>query len=498
MRLTDVAMVSRRRILAGMVVGCGALVSACGGPSAAPVGLPSDGGGGQVPASGGGQVPASGGGQLSVPIRSTSSDPLAAVVVPNTPSPTTQAEVPPTATVVPTDTAQPTPIPTDAPTETPVPTPTPIPYVAARLTDVLGESVTSYAGSIASRVANVQLATRLINGATIAPGAVFSFDDRVGDQTQAHGFQVAYGIVNGKDGVPETVKADAGGICQVATTLFQSVYWAGLPIVRRYHHLYWIAHYGTPPYGMVGLDATVDFAPVDFQFKNTTSDWIRVEATYDSSHVRMRLFGVSQGWKVTAGTPQIFNMVKVDRTPVLKDDPTQSPGWALWVEAAEDGFDVTIERLVKSKSGDLVDRYVFTNHYEPARNVKMVGSRGLAPTATPGSVTPTAVATAATVTPSTATPPSAPLSSATATPAGARLGDGRIRVPSLFGLTEAQARQSISDLGLQNTFANYQGPSDVPSSILGQVGVGAVISQIPAPGSIVALGTTVYLAVRKS
>lgn len=489
MTVTDHLRMTRRRILAGLAVGCGAVLTACG--AAAPI--PPD----VAPNAGLSQISPSTVGQVPVAARTTSSDPLAAVAVPASETPTAPAQVlakvttESAATDTPVPGATPTSAPTaSAPTATHAPTATPFPYDASRLTEVLGQSVTSYAGSIANRVVNVQLATRLINGATIAPGAVFSFDDRVGDQTQAHGFTVAYGIINGKDGAPETVKADAGGICQVATTLFQAVYWAGLPIVRRYHHLYWIAHYGSPPYGMIGLDATVDFAPVDFQFRNTTNDWIRIEATYDSSHVRMRLIGVNQGWKVTGGTPKVFNMIKVDRTPVTQSDPTQYPGWALWVSAAEDGFDVTIERLVNSKAGELVDRYVFTNHYEPARNVKMIGTKGVPPPAAPVSAAP--VATVSPIaSPTNAT--LAPAPSATTTTGT----DGRIRVPALVGLSEAQARQSVAGLGLTNTFANYQGPSDLPAATLNQVAVGAVLSQIPAPGTPVAPGTTVYLAVRK-
>lgn len=399
-------------------------------------------------------------------------------------SPTALPTAPATSTVAPTN--------TPVPTATAIPSPTPmaIPYNASRLGDVLGRSATSYAGSIPSRAHNVQLATRKINGATVAPGDVFSFDDRVGDQTEAGGFQQAYGIIN-NNGVPETVKADAGGICQVATTVYQAVFWAGLPIVMHYHHLYWIAHYGNPPYGMVGLDATVDFPPVDFKFRNTTSDWVRIDASYDASNVRVQITGVDQGWKVTAGQPKIQNLVKVDRTVQSRPDPTMPAGHELWIEAAEDGFDVTIERTV-TKAGQLVDRYVYTNHYEPAHNVKVVGTLGATPTLAP---TPSPVASPTTV-PPTRVPatPTAPPPTATLAPAP----PGSVRVPSLVGQPEARARETISGLGLQNTYTNYQGSGQIPDSVLRSVPAGAVLSQTPAPGTLVAPGTTIYLAVRKA
>lgn len=318
----------------------------------------------------------------------------------------------PTATLTATMTATPTATVTPRPTSTPTltPTPTTIPYDAKRLTDLLGESITSYAGSIPSRVTNVRLATHLIDGATVAPGAVFSFDDRVGAQTIAAGFDVAWGIVS-RDGKPVTVPSVAGGICQVATTLFQSVYWAGLPIVERHYHLYWIAHYGQPPYGQVGLDATVDFPPVDFRFRNSTSDWIRIVGTYDSTHVRFRIYGVSQGWKVTSSPTKISHLVKTDRTIIRRDDPTRPAGYQLMIEAAEDGFDATVERLV-TKNGAIVDRYDFTNHYDPAQNVMVVGTKGATPTAAPTRTTPSSTATPS----GTPKPPSTTLPNQSSTP----------------------------------------------------------------------------------
>lgn len=469
---------SRRALLGGMVVGSVSLLTACSsmhGRPANTTGISKTG-------------PSS---SLGSGMSASLAVPRAAVGAGATPRATTGVTSPaasPTSIVAPTSTDVP---PTPAPSATAEPvlasTGATIPYDATRLTDLLGQSITSYAGSIAARVHNVRLATQLVDGATVAPGEVFSFDKTVGAQSVAHGFDIAWGIIN-HNGVPETVPAIAGGICQVATTLFQSVYWAGLPIARRYHHLYWIAHYGQPPYGQVGLDATVDFLPVDFQFKNTTSNWIRIEGTYDSTHVRFRLMGVDPGWKVTSTPTKITNVIKTDRATVRREDPTKPVGYELWVESAEDGFDATIERLV-TKNGELVDRYLFTNHYEPAHNVLIVGTKGAKPTPT---VSPTTVPP--TVTPTVAPPTATPMPSI----ASYQMADGRIRVPSLIGMPESGAQSLINGIGLRNTYVNYQGKGDVSAAALARVGVGSVLSQNPAPGAIVERGTIIYLAVRKS
>src|SRR5439155_19336397 len=118
------------------------------------------------------------------------------------------------------------------------------------LVDVIGQSRSSFAGLAYAPATNIELAARRLHGATIAPGAIFSFLDQLGPQTVAAGFQVGYGIVL-VDGAPRTVPMFGGGICDVSTLLFRAVFRAGLPIVERHNHSYWIGHYGDPPDGAI-------------------------------------------------------------------------------------------------------------------------------------------------------------------------------------------------------------------------------------------------------
>jgi hypothetical protein len=316
-------------------------------------------------------------------VEPTAPPPPTATAAPPSPTlaPPSPTSVPATATPVP-----PTPVP---PTATPAPpSPTPAPdrsvYDPARLTDRLGAAQTSYAGSIPERAWNVELATKRLNGTRVAPGAVFSFNRSVGETSLANGYRIGYGITMGA-GQPRTIPSVAGGICQVATTVFQAAFWAGLPFVERHHHLYWISRYGQPPSGRTGMDATVDDPGVDLKFRNTTGDWIRLDAWTDGQNVGFTIVGVDPGWEVEVPPPRIFDLVKTSQAPVRQYDWSLPPGRELWVEHAEDGFRVAMARLVKQ--GDaLVDEYRVTNRYMPARNVIMVGAVA-APAARPPAAT---------------------------------------------------------------------------------------------------------------
>jgi vancomycin resistance protein YoaR len=240
--------------------------------------------------------------------------------------------------------------------------------------DLLAESATVYAGGTAERSHNVELAASRVDGAVVPPGASFSFNAALGRTRLRDGYRMAYGIQSGDDGV-QTVPSVAGGICQVATTLFHATFWSGLQIEERHEHPYWIPKYGLPPRGLTGLDTTVDEdSRLDFRFKNTTGAPILVQASTDGSQVVFQLLGTRTGWEVRATGPSLSKFVKADPTFVRQEDPTLAVGRALQVEEARDGFEAVVARTV-SKGGRVIDELKVESRYAPSRNVVLVGTR---------------------------------------------------------------------------------------------------------------------------
>lgn len=148
--------------------------------------------------------------------------------------------------------------------------------------DVLASYNTYYGSSTANRSANVARAASLLNGAVIAPGGIFSFNDRVGKRTTYNGFYTAPEYVNG-----ETVQGIGGGTCQVSTTLYCAVLYAGLDIVSRTNHMF------TVSYAPLGQDATVADDGVDFQFSNNTNYPIKISAYTDGSSIYVDIIGTA-------------------------------------------------------------------------------------------------------------------------------------------------------------------------------------------------------------
>ena len=244
---------------------------------------------------------------------------------------------------------------------------------ALGITDNLDRGGTSFAGSIPEKAHNIRLAAERLNGVVIPPGGTFSFNQEVGPTTLEAGYQWGFGIEASATGA-RTVPSVAGGICQVATTLFQRVFWSGFPLVERHWHLYWIPAYTSR--GVVGLDATVDEdAGLDFRWSNPTDGYVLIQAATDESNVYFGLYGKQRGWKVSVDEPRITKRVPANPDPVAEVEPSLAWGRIQPVETARDGFEVAITRTVRRE--DSQPRTLTLNsNYEPSRTVTLVGTRG--------------------------------------------------------------------------------------------------------------------------
>ena len=131
--------------------------------------------------------------------------------------------------------------------------------------ELVRQEVSYFYGSSSCRIQNITAAASKFHGVLVPPGAVFSMADTIGDISLDNGFAEALIIYNGT-----TVKGVGGGVCQVSTTLFRTVFFGGYPIVERYAHAYRVSYYEKVAGNhddprLAGLDATVFVPLVDFK-----------------------------------------------------------------------------------------------------------------------------------------------------------------------------------------------------------------------------------------
>jgi vancomycin resistance protein YoaR len=236
------------------------------------------------------------------------------------------------------------------------------------INELIGTGTSLFAGSIESRIYNVNLAAGRVNGYLVKPGDTFSFAKAVGDVSNLTGYKQAYVIENGK-----TVLGDGGGVCQVSTTLFRAALNAGLPIVERHAHAYRVHYYeeDSPP----GIDATVYVPTVDLKFKNDTGHYILIQSVVDLTQPRLTfmIYGTSDGRVVNQTTPIVTN-IRPAPPDKYEDDPTLPIGTVKQVDFAAGGADASFTRTV-TRNGKILDQDTFTSHYTPWQAVYLRGTK---------------------------------------------------------------------------------------------------------------------------
>lgn len=224
----------------------------------------------------------------------------------------------------------------------------------------LSTFTTDYASSNKPRVNNIHTLADALDGTLIPPAGTFSFNGTIGQRTAEKGYQEANAIVNGKL-VPQL----GGGICQIGTTIFNTVFFSGLPVVERKNHSQYISHYPT------GRDATVSWGGPDFKFQNDTPNWVLVATGYTNSTVTISLYGTKPGYEVTYDTGPWTDV----KDPVVREvpDPALPAGSRVIEERGVSGRTIVVVRHVM-KNGTEIRTDTFKSVYKPAEEVVRVGT----------------------------------------------------------------------------------------------------------------------------
>ncbi len=235
---------------------------------------------------------------------------------------------------------------------------------------------TQMGSSSAARINNVHLLARILNGHIIKAGETFDFNKVVGERTLARGFQVGQQIENGI-----LVPAVGGGVCQVATTLFDSAFYSGMRISSRINHAFYLSHYP------MGMDATVSWGGPELRFTNTLTHAVLIRTSYTDSTLSIQLYGTPEGITVarTISAQSAFTSQRTRRVY----DATLPPGKERASGPGEGGFTVTVFRVVR-KDGQVIVHDSYRSVYIPEDIIVTYGPKKKKPVVTPPVVLPAA------------------------------------------------------------------------------------------------------------
>lgn len=207
---------------------------------------------------------------------------------------------------------------------------------------------------------NIKLAAAAVEGLILEPGEVFSFNKSVGPITKDSGFLEAMVIQNRK-----FVPGIGGGICQLATTLYQVALRAELEIVERASH-------SRPVYYVpLGQDAAVASGLLDLKIRNNR-DFPIIFVGQTNGTLRFSVYGaekdpcrnveiVSEGVEVLQ--PQLLEL----------PDPNLPKGVRQQVQKEEEGYRVKVYRLIYEDGVEVDRELISTDVYQPVNQIVRIG-----------------------------------------------------------------------------------------------------------------------------
>lgn len=269
--------------------------------------------------------------------------------------------------------------------------------------DLLATYSTRYDGGNVDRTTNLRLACQKINDKVILPGETFSYNKTLGERTTASGYKYAKVYENG-----EVVDGIGGGICQISSTLYNSVLMSNMEVTERRNHQF------VTSYTPAGRDATVVYGQTDFKFKNTRTYAVKIKASCSNGIATVSIYGIKEEneYTVSFSTKTIST---IPYTVKYVNDSTLANGTEKVKQTGANGM-ITETYIIKSLNGKVVSSQLLSKDtYNAMQRIIARGTKGTSTNTNVNTNTQNNAPTTPT-TPTAPTTPTEPTVPSTSTP----------------------------------------------------------------------------------
>jgi vancomycin resistance protein YoaR len=227
--------------------------------------------------------------------------------------------------------------------------------------DRLMGSYKTYNSGTYDRITNLRLGVSYLDGTLVPPGGTFSLNAAIGERTVERGFKPAPVIIG-----TEFDEEVGGGTSQVATTVFNAAWEAGLDITERNPHSLYISRY------QLGRDATVYWPSLDLKFQNDTKEWVLVKGFSESDGIRVSIYGGERRRvESSPGTMTITGSAPVQRVK----DPTLPKGRTVVEEEGSQPSRTSVTRTIYDADGKLMRTETWNTSYKGETRIVRIGTK---------------------------------------------------------------------------------------------------------------------------
>ena len=235
----------------------------------------------------------------------------------------------------------------------------------AGIDTVLASFKTDYSEGKVDRTHNLAIAIKNINGQVLMPGQTLSLNDAIGERDVSKGYREAPIFVNG-----EITPSTGGGVCQIASTVYNAALLAGLDIVERHHHSMPV-HYAP-----AGRDATIYFGQLDLRVKNDHAHPVVFLGEVGGGSVDVKIMGHK------ADKVQVTITRSEPKKTAFQTKETQDPqlpkGKRKITKPGVPGIEVTVTRIVTKNGVKGQPETLHTDTYSAQAEEVSVGTKEVA------------------------------------------------------------------------------------------------------------------------
>ncbi|MFP4249635.1 MAG: VanW family protein [Armatimonadota bacterium] len=227
---------------------------------------------------------------------------------------------------------------------------------------VLASYSTPYRAHETDRTHNLKLAAARLNEVVLHPGEQFSFNGIVGERLAKDGYRQAPIFING-----EVEPSLAGGICQIASTMYNVALLANMDMVERHKHSRPVDYVPT------GRDATVYWGIYDLKFKNSLKHPVLLLTSVGGGEVTFKMLGSRED----KADVEIIRegLSRIPRGEKEIEDPELEEGKREEEKEGRDGWRVTVYRKATRDGKVIRDERLHSDVYAAQTRVVRVGMK---------------------------------------------------------------------------------------------------------------------------
>ncbi len=226
---------------------------------------------------------------------------------------------------------------------------------------LVASASTPVSSAIPNRVHNIRLAAAALDNIIIMSGEEFSFNRVVGSTDAEKGYKKAPVIMNKK-----LVEGIGGGVCQVSSTLYNTVLLAELSVLERANHSLTVGY--LPP----GLDATVSYGWRDLRFLNDRPYAVWLRTFFDGARLTVNMYGdPAQSREVRL---VVTNQLIIRQGRNFTDTTELPAGEIKLVKEGQPGYRVTVWRVFYQDGVETGREMISSDTYHPVADEYLRGT----------------------------------------------------------------------------------------------------------------------------